>query len=50
VTAAGAYRHLGAAHGQVAQRSLTTTRQLVILSALDLPEPPRYFEFTLPAS
>jgi hypothetical protein len=41
---------LGTAHGQVAQRSLTTARQLAILSALDLPEPHRYFEFTLPAS
>jgi hypothetical protein len=30
---------LGTAHGQVAQRSLTTARQRTILTALDLPEP-----------
>jgi hypothetical protein len=32
--------------GHVAQRSLTTPGQQTILGALDLPEPPRYFEFT----
>ncbi|GAC1345752.1 MAG: IS1634 family transposase [Candidatus Dormibacteria bacterium] len=37
---------LGTAHGQVAQRSLPSARQRAILSALELPEPPRYFEFT----
>jgi hypothetical protein len=36
--------------GQVAQRSTTTPRQKQILEALDLPEPPRYFDFTLPAA
>jgi DDE family transposase len=32
--------------GHVAQRSLTTTGQRVILTALQLPEPPRFFDFT----
>jgi len=36
--------------GQVAQRSLTTPAQRKILTALELPEPPRFFDFTLPAS
>jgi hypothetical protein len=36
--------------GQVAQRSTTTPGQQVILRALDLPEPPRFFDFTLPDS
>ena len=35
--------------GQVAQRSTTTPRQKQILEALDLPEPPRFFDFTVPA-
>jgi hypothetical protein len=36
--------------GQIAQRSTTTPGQQVILRALDLPEPPRFFDFTLPDS
>ena len=36
--------------GQVAQRSATTPDQRTILRALDLPEPPRFFDFTLPDS
>ena len=40
---------LATADGQVAQRSTTTTRQKTILSALGLPEPPRFFDFTVPA-
>jgi hypothetical protein len=36
--------------GQVAQRSATTPGQHTILRALDLPEPPRFFDFTLPDS
>ncbi len=39
---------LATADGQVAQRS-TTTGQKTILSALGLPEPPRFFDFTVPA-
>ena len=35
--------------GQVAQRPTTTPRQKQILEALDLPEPPRFFDFTVPA-
>ena len=34
--------------GQVAQRSATTPGQQTVLRALDLPEPPRFFDFTLP--
>jgi hypothetical protein len=34
--------------GQVAQRSATTPGQQAVLQALDLPEPPRFFDFTLP--
>jgi Transposase DDE domain len=34
--------------GQVAQRSATTPGQKTILTALDLPEPPRFFDFTTP--
>jgi DDE family transposase len=37
-------------HGQVAQRSATTAAQQGVLRALDLPEPPKYFDFTLPDS
>jgi hypothetical protein len=37
---------LATADGQVAQRSITTTGQRAILSALQLPEPPRFFDFT----
>jgi hypothetical protein len=36
--------------GQVAQRTTTTPGQQRILRALDLPEPPRFFDFTLPDS
>src|SRR6266566_1862700 len=39
---------LGTADGQVAQRSITTTGQRTILSALQLPEPARFFDFTVP--
>ena len=34
--------------GQVAQRSITTPGQRKILTALELPEPPRFYDFTLP--
>jgi hypothetical protein len=34
--------------GQVAQRSATTPGQKTILTALDLPEPARFFDFTVP--
>lgn len=37
---------LAAAGGQVAQRSVTTAGQQAILSALKLPEPPRFFDIT----
>jgi hypothetical protein len=40
---------LATAEGQVAQRSTTTTGQKTILAALELPEPPRFFDFTVPA-
>ncbi|MDN5933377.1 MAG: hypothetical protein L0I24_20325 [Pseudonocardia sp.] len=33
-------------HGQVAQRSTITAGQKAVLHALDLPEPPRFFDFT----
>ncbi len=33
-------------HGSLAQRSLATPGQRSILAALDLPEPPRFFDFT----
>ena len=32
-------------HGQVAQRSATTPAQRAVLQALELPEPPRFFDF-----
>src|SRR5512143_1256454 len=32
-------------HGTVAQRSLTTPGQRAVLTGLDLPEPPRFFDF-----
>jgi transposase len=32
-------------HGRVAQRSATTPAQRTVLHALDLPEPPRFFDF-----
>jgi hypothetical protein len=40
---------LATADGQVAQRSLTTPGQRQILDKLQLPEPPRFFDFTLGA-
>lgn len=39
---------LATSAGQVAQRSATTPGQHRALRALDLPEPPRFFDFTLP--
>jgi Transposase DDE domain len=36
--------------GHVAQRSATTPGQQTVLRALDLPEPPRFFDFTLSES
>jgi len=39
---------LATAEGQVAQRSATTPDQKTILAALELPEPPRFFDFTVP--
>ena len=38
---------LTTAHGQAAQRSATTPGQQAILRALDLPEPPKFLDFTL---
>ncbi len=35
-------------HGHVAQRSATTAGQKTILAALQLPEPARFFDFTVP--
>ena len=35
--------------GQVAQRTALTTGQKAILTALKLPEPPRFFDFTIPS-
>jgi hypothetical protein len=35
--------------GQVAQRSATTAGQKTILGALKLPEPPRFFDFSVPS-
>ena len=40
---------LTAADGRVAQRSATTPGQQAILHALGLQEPPKFFDFTLPA-
>jgi hypothetical protein len=37
---------LATSHGSVAQRSATTPGQRTILTALDLPEPPKFFDFT----
>ena len=37
---------LATTDGRVAQRSLTTSGQKTILAALDLPEPPKYLDFT----
>jgi hypothetical protein len=36
--------------GQIAQRTTTTVGQQTLLRALDLPEPPRIFDYTLPNS
>jgi len=36
--------------GQIAQRTTSTAGQQTLLRALDLPEPPRIFDYTLPAS
>ena len=41
---------LATSAGQVAQRTATTPGQHAALRALDLPEPPRFFDFTLPDS
>ncbi len=40
---------LATAEGHVAQPSATTDGHKAILSALHLPEPPRFFDFTLPS-
>jgi len=39
---------LATSDGHVAQRSATTTAQKRILAALELPEPARFFDFTIP--
>ncbi len=39
---------LATADGHIAQRTTTTTGQKTILAALELPEPPRFFDFTVP--
>jgi len=39
---------LATAEGHVAQRSATTAGQKTILAALELPEPARFFDFTVP--
>ena len=36
--------------GQAAQRSATTPGQQVMFRALALPEPPKFFDFTIPDS
>jgi hypothetical protein len=41
---------LATSAGRVAQRSTTTPGQQTVLRALNLPEPPRFFDFTLPDS
>ncbi len=40
---------LATADGRVAQRTATTAGQKTILAALKLPEPPRFFDFTVPS-
>jgi hypothetical protein len=40
---------LATADGRVAQRSVATPGQQAILHALDLPEPPKFLDFTLPS-
>jgi hypothetical protein len=42
--------HLVTPAGTVAQRSALTSAQKTILDALDLPEPPRFFDCTTPTS
>ncbi|MGV1010260.1 MAG: hypothetical protein ACOYBY_16920 [Dermatophilaceae bacterium] len=37
---------LASEHGTVAQRSVTTPGHKKILTKLDLPEPPRFFDFS----
>ena len=39
---------LATADGRVAQRSVATPGQQAILHALDLREPPKFLDFTLP--
>ena len=41
---------LATSAGRIAQRSTTTPGQQTVLRALNLPEPPRFFDFTLPDS
>lgn len=41
---------LATGHGHVAQRSTLTAGQKAILTALELPEPPRFFDFTATGS
>jgi Transposase DDE domain len=41
---------LATAHGRVAQRSATTSAQKSILDALQLPEPPKYLDFSTATS
>ena len=41
---------LATSAGRVAQRSATTPGQQTVLRALDLPEPPRFFDFIFPES
>ena len=41
---------LATADGKVAQRSATTAGQKAIFEALDLAEPPRFLDFTVPAA
>jgi hypothetical protein len=36
--------------GHIAQRTELTAGQQAILTALELPQPPRYFDITIPAS
>ena len=39
---------LATADGQIAQRFTLTPGHKTILAALELPEPPRFFDFTVP--
>jgi len=41
---------LSTADGHVAQRSIATAGQKTILTALELREPPRFFDFTIPSA